>query len=152
MSQNTWQLTSPVGYSHHSLDNFLLSNLQHHNGKLGLRLDGLLIEVTKLPSSPELLNCSSGTGELAKTRRLKSPKLSNKPNCVTIQMKALDGCTFPHPPGYSYIYKIKLYEYVGIHRMTTHVHLFLVILTLTRDIHLQNKLRKRTNLGEKSLD
>ena len=28
----------------------------------------------------------------------------------------------------------------------------LVILTSTRDIHLQNKLRKRTNHGEKSLD
>ena len=35
---------------------------------------------------------------------------------------------------------------------TAHVHLFLLLfLTLTRDIHLQNKLRKRTNYGEKSL-
>ena len=34
----------------------------------------------------------------------------------------------------------------------THVHLLSVILTLTRDIHRQKKLRKRTNHGEKSLD
>ena len=33
-----------------------------------------------------------------------------------------------------------------------HFHFFLVILTLTRELRLPNKLRKRTNHGEKSLE
>ncbi|XP_048575885.1 coiled-coil domain-containing protein 33 isoform X2 [Nematostella vectensis] len=39
-----WQLSSPLGYSYHRLDQFLLSSLQQESASLGLRLDSLPVE------------------------------------------------------------------------------------------------------------
>ncbi|XP_073246058.1 coiled-coil domain-containing protein 33-like isoform X3 [Porites lutea] len=48
MSRDSWQLSSPVGYSYQTLDQLLLSSLKWDSSKLGLRLDNLPIEGSNL--------------------------------------------------------------------------------------------------------
>ena len=45
MSRDSWQLSSPVGYSYQTLDQLLLSSLKWDSSRLGLRLDNLPVEV-----------------------------------------------------------------------------------------------------------
>lgn len=47
MTKDSWQLTSPIGYSYQSLDQLLLSSLQCDEAKLGLKLDNIPVEVSK---------------------------------------------------------------------------------------------------------
>ncbi|XP_067045345.1 coiled-coil domain-containing protein 33-like isoform X3 [Acropora muricata] len=48
MTKDSWQLTSPIGYSYQSLDQLLLSSLQCDEAKLGLKLDNIPVEGSKL--------------------------------------------------------------------------------------------------------
>ena len=47
MTKDSWQLTSPIGYSYQSLDQLLLSSLQCDEAQLGLKLDNIPVEVSK---------------------------------------------------------------------------------------------------------
>lgn len=48
MTRDSWQLSSPVGYSYQTMDQLLLSSLQWDSSRLGLRLDNLPVEGSNL--------------------------------------------------------------------------------------------------------